>query len=158
MGVRPLILLLSGFYREKESKVSLLNLIRAPTRYPRELATSIPAVSSNGTPRSPSCLLCCVRGQSSKEQGIVDFTDAEFQQSDVVATEEECLADEVLHLDTMIPELCNVPASTPAKTPRASSIKRKRHQEYPRIEEAFRILKKANKNMEESTKEDMLDF
>ncbi|GBO23468.1 hypothetical protein AVEN_36893-1 [Araneus ventricosus] len=90
-------------------------------------------------------------------QSIVDFTDVELQQSDVVPTEEECLADEVLHLDTMMPELSNVPASTPAETPRASSIKRKRQQEDPRIEEAFRILKKANKNMEDSSKEDMLD-
>ncbi|GBL90473.1 hypothetical protein AVEN_267060-1, partial [Araneus ventricosus] len=86
---------------------------------------------------------------------IVDFTDVELQQSDVVPTEEECLADEVLHLDTMMPDLSNVPASTPAETPRSSSIKRKRQQEDPRIEEAFRILKKANKNMENSSKEDM---
>ncbi|GBM79358.1 hypothetical protein AVEN_32969-1 [Araneus ventricosus] len=80
-------------------------------------------------------------------QGIVDFTDVELQQSDVVPTEEECLGDEVLHLDTMMPELSNVPASTPAETPRPSSIKRRRQQEDPGIEEAFRILKEANKNM-----------
>ncbi|GBN45000.1 hypothetical protein AVEN_56197-1 [Araneus ventricosus] len=92
------------------------------------------------------------------QSSIVDFTDAEFQQSDVVPTEEECLAHEVLHLDTMMPDLSNVPASTPAETPRASSIKRKRHQEDPRIEEAFIILKKANKNMKESTEVDMLRF
>ncbi|GBN92303.1 hypothetical protein AVEN_248620-1 [Araneus ventricosus] len=91
------------------------------------------------------------------QSGIVDFTDVELQQSDVVPTEEDCLADEVLHLDTMMPELSNVPASTPAETPRASSIKRKRQQEDPRIEEAFRILKKANKTLEDSSKEDMLD-
>ncbi|GBN96120.1 hypothetical protein AVEN_162765-1 [Araneus ventricosus] len=42
-------------HREKESEVSLRNLISAPTRHPRELATSIPAAVSNGTPRSPPC-------------------------------------------------------------------------------------------------------
>ncbi|GBM17044.1 Elongation of very long chain fatty acids protein 7 [Araneus ventricosus] len=95
---------------------------------------------------------------TSLQLGIVDFTDVELQQSDVVPTVEERLADEVLHLDTMMPELSNVPASTPAETPRASSIKRKRQQEDPRIEEAFIILKKVNKNMEDSSKEDLLDI
>ncbi|GBN99375.1 hypothetical protein AVEN_78989-1 [Araneus ventricosus] len=42
-------------HREKESEVSLRNFISAPTRHPRELATSIPAAVSNGTPRSPPC-------------------------------------------------------------------------------------------------------
>ncbi|GBM88944.1 hypothetical protein AVEN_146636-1 [Araneus ventricosus] len=45
----------ANYHREKESKVSLRNLISAPTRHPRELATSIPAAVSNGTPRSPPC-------------------------------------------------------------------------------------------------------
>ncbi|GBN45030.1 hypothetical protein AVEN_150689-1 [Araneus ventricosus] len=37
------------YHREKESEVSLRNLISAPTRHPRELATSISAAVSNGT-------------------------------------------------------------------------------------------------------------
>ncbi|GBM25259.1 hypothetical protein AVEN_45898-1 [Araneus ventricosus] len=82
----------------------------------------------------------------------------QFQQSDVLPTEEKCLADEVLHLYTVMPEQSNVHASTPAETPRASSIKRKRHLEDPRIEEGSRMLKMANKNLEESTKGYMSDF
>ncbi|GBN89738.1 hypothetical protein AVEN_213518-1 [Araneus ventricosus] len=55
------------------------------------------------------------------QSGIVDFTSAEFQQKRSV------LADEVLYIDTMMPELSYVPASTP-QTPQSLLIKEKRHQ------------------------------
>ncbi|GBN08353.1 hypothetical protein AVEN_29915-1 [Araneus ventricosus] len=46
-------------HREKDSEVSLRNLISAPTRHPRELATSISAAVSNGTQgrRHVSCVV-----------------------------------------------------------------------------------------------------
>ncbi|GBO42541.1 hypothetical protein AVEN_169385-1 [Araneus ventricosus] len=49
----------SSRHREKESEVSLRNLISAPTRHPRELATSISAAVSNGTQgrRHVSCVV-----------------------------------------------------------------------------------------------------
>ncbi|CAL1267506.1 unnamed protein product [Larinioides sclopetarius] len=88
------------------------------------------------------------------QSAVLDLTNLESQQADIIPTEEEQSTDDVLHLDTIMPE----PTNTPAETPRTSSIKRKRNQEDPRIDEAFKILKKANKNMEESSKQDMLDF
>ncbi|GBM59943.1 hypothetical protein AVEN_231668-1, partial [Araneus ventricosus] len=53
-------------HREGESVVSLRNLISAPTRQQRELATSIPV--SFQTVHQGRRHVCCVRCRSSQEQ------------------------------------------------------------------------------------------